>query len=120
MPGVKAHGKIAIHRSHIAALVQCPSKEDNFAAMLAFTGHGLTRVGTASPGSMSRMVTQAAGGYKRFYTLLHCCNAKMQESMETFFLENHGVGSSSRDLAEKSYNQIACWFQISTIHFPKN
>jgi hypothetical protein len=34
---------------------------------------------------MSRMVTQAAGGYKRFYTLLHCSNAQMQESMENFF-----------------------------------
>ncbi len=38
---VKTHRKIAIHRSHIAALVQGPAKEDNFAAMLAFARHGL-------------------------------------------------------------------------------
>ena len=46
---VQAHRKIAIHRGHVAPLVQGPAEEDDFAPILTFAGHRFREGGPQAP-----------------------------------------------------------------------
>ena len=89
---VQPHRKIAIHRGHVAALVQSSAKKDNFPTMLAFTWHGLR-------GWERQPRLNAAYGNPvswRLQTLLHSITFLMAE-----------IGTASMPAGEgKSYNHL--------------